>query len=58
MTNEERKLEARVHNLLQEVNELRRVMEHIKNFSDSIKEPVIRDIIKQEIKSYEERSGL
>ena len=56
MTNEERKLEARVHNLLQEVNELRRVMEHIKNFSDSIKEPVIRDIIKQEIKSYEERS--
>lgn len=33
-------------------------MEHIKNFSDSIKEPVIRDIIKQEIKSYEERSGL
>jgi hypothetical protein len=58
MTNEERKLEARVHNLLQEVNELRRVMEHIKNFSDSIKEPVIRDIIKQEIKSYEERSSL
>jgi hypothetical protein len=58
MSNEERKLEARIHNLSQEVNELRRVMEHIKNFSDSIKEPVIRDIIKQEIKSYEERSGL
>jgi hypothetical protein len=58
MTNEEIKLETRIHNLSQEVNELRRVMEHIKNFSDSIKEPVIRDIIKQEIKSYEERSGL
>jgi hypothetical protein len=58
MSNEERKLEARVHNLAQQVNELRRVIEHIKNFSDSIKEPVIRDIIKQEIKSYEERSGL
>ncbi len=58
MSNEERKLEARVHNLSQQVNELRRVIEHIKNFSDSIKEPVIRDIIKQEIKSYEERSSL
>lgn len=58
MTNEEIRLETRIHNLSQEVNELRRVMEHIKNFSDSIKEPVIRDIIKQEIKSYEERSGL
>lgn len=58
MTNEEIRLETRIHNLAQEVNELRRVMEHIKNFSDSIKEPVIRDIIKQEIKSYEKRSGL
>lgn len=58
MTNEEIRLETRIHNLSQEVNELRRVMEHIKNFSDSIKEPVIRDIIKQEIKSYEERSSL
>jgi archaellum component FlaC len=56
MSNEERKLEARVNNLSQQVNELRRILEHIKNFSDSIKEPVIRDIIKQEIKSYEERS--
>jgi len=58
MSNEERKLEARVNNLSQQVNELRRILEHIKNFSDSIKEPVIRDIIKQEIKSYEERSSL
>jgi phage gp46-like protein len=56
MSNEERRLEARVHTLHQEVNELRRVIEHIKNFADSIKEPVIKDIIKQEIKSYEERS--
>lgn len=58
MSNEVYKLEAKVHNLNQEVNELRRVIEHIKNFSDSIKEPVIKDIIKQEIKSYEERSSL
>ena len=58
MSNEVYKLEAKVHNLHQEVNELRRVIEHIKNFSDSIKEPIIKDIIKQEIKSYEKRSGL
>ncbi|WP_296683188.1 hypothetical protein [Flavobacterium sp.] len=58
MSNEERRLEARVHNLLQEVNELKRVIEHIKNFSNGIKESVIKDIIKQEIKSYEKRSGL
>ncbi len=58
MSNEVYKLEAKVHNLNQEVNELRRVIEHIKNFSDSIKEPIIKDIIKQEIKSYEERSSL
>ncbi|WP_296683350.1 hypothetical protein [Flavobacterium sp.] len=58
MSNEVHRLEAKVHNLHQEVNELRRVIEHIKNFSDSIKEPVIKDIIKQEIKSYEERSSL
>jgi len=30
MSNEERELEARVHNLSQQVNELRRVIEHIK----------------------------
>jgi hypothetical protein len=56
MSNEERRLEARVHTLHQEVIELKRILEHIKNFADSIKEPVIKDIIKQEIKSYEERS--
>jgi hypothetical protein len=49
MNNEEIKLKK-------EIIELKRILEHIKNFADSIKEPVIRDIIKQEIKSYEERS--
>jgi predicted nuclease with TOPRIM domain len=56
MSDEERKLESRVHTLYQEVTELKRRLEHIKNFAESIKEPVIKDIIKQEIKSYEERS--
>jgi hypothetical protein len=56
MSNEERRLESRIYTLHQEVIELRRRLEHIKNFANSIKEPVIKDIIKQEIKSYEERS--
>lgn len=55
MSNEERRLESRIHTLHQEVIELRRRLEHIKNFANSIKEPVIKDIIKQEIKSYEEK---